>query len=366
LLVAFAGGTGSAVAEAIAAANGLTVVESAGLDLIDRQIHRLRINDGRTVEEVAAVLSADQRVLSARPNTIFTGQARPAPSRAGLQYAVTRLGLAEAHASARGRGVTVAVIDTGVDAGHEALRTARIRSISVMAEKPLAQDHGTEIAGALAAAGGALTGVAPDADIVAIEAFGVSRDGVAEATAFHLVEALDRAWMERARVINMSFAGGEEPLITEMLDALAVRDVVLVAAAGNEGPKAPPAHPGAHPRVIAVTATDASDGRFAMANRGGYILLAAPGVDILAPAAGGKVRLTSGTSIATAHVSGAIALLLERRPELSAAEIRAILAATARDLGARGADAEYGAGLVDPVAALKAGLPRGLQADAVR
>jgi subtilisin family serine protease len=85
--------------------------------------------------------------------------------------------------------------------------------------------------------------------------------------------------------------------------------------------------------VIAVTATDSGDAIFAMANRGNYIAVAAPGVDILALAPGEALQLTTGTSVATAHVSGLAALLLECKPSLKPADIRAMLAGTAKPLG---------------------------------
>ena len=100
---------------------------------------------------------------------------------------------------------------------------------------------------------------------------------------------------------------------------------MLIAAAGNAGPKSPPLFPGAYPNVIAVTATDVDDKLFAGANRGKYVSVAAPGVDILVPAPENAYQLTTGTSVAAAEVSGIVALLLERNPKLTPADIRRIL-----------------------------------------
>ncbi len=86
------------------------------------------------------------------------------------------------------------------------------------------------------------------------------------------------------------------------------KGIILIAAAGNAGPKSPPLYPGADPSVIAVTATDYADKPFAMANRGKYIAVAAPGVDVMVPAPNGSYQLTTGTSVAAAHVSGIAAL----------------------------------------------------------
>jgi subtilisin family serine protease len=130
--------------------------------------------------------------------------------------------------------------------------------------------------------------------------------------------------------------------------------IILVAAAGNAGPRSPPLYPGADPNVIAVTASDYNDKPFAMANRGRYIAVGAPGVDVMVPAPGNTYQLTTGTSVATAHVSGVAALLVERKPDITPDEVRAILIRTAAPYSARPRGEEDGAGLVDPVAALKA------------
>jgi subtilisin family serine protease len=136
------------------------------------------------------------------------------------------------------------------------------------------------------------------------------------------------------------------------------------------GPKSPPLYPAADPNVIAVTATYAKDQLLAQANRGPYVAVAAPGVDILEPAPNGAYQLTTGTSVAAAHVSGIVALLLDRDPSLDVATIRDILTSSAKhpgakanpgakgepgakgDLVSKGRDDEFGWGLVDPYRAL--------------
>jgi subtilisin family serine protease len=104
--------------------------------------------------------------------------------------------------------------------------------------------------------------------------------------------------------------------------------------------------------VIAVTATDADDKLFPEANRGKYIAVAAPGVDVLLPAPNGAYQLMTGTSVAAAQVSGVVALLVQRRNTLSPATVTRILLDTAKDLGAKGRDAEFGAGLTDAYGAV--------------
>jgi len=113
------------------------------------------------------------------------------------------------------------------------------------------------------------------------------------------------------------------------------------------------AHPAAYSNVIAVTATDADDKLYSGANRGRHIAVAAPGVDLILPAPGNGYQVRTGTSFAAAEVSGIVALLLERKPDLGHDGVRRVLTATARDLGPKGFDPEFGAGLVDAYAAIR-------------
>jgi subtilisin family serine protease len=113
-------------------------------------------------------------------------------------------------------------------------------------------------------------------------------------------------------------------------------------------------YPAANPDVIAVSATDAQDRLFAASNRGSYVALSAPGVDIFLPAPDEKYQMTSGTSFSAAYVSGLVALMLERNPSLRPDEVRTILMKTARDLGAPGRDDQFGAGEADAYAAVSA------------
>jgi subtilisin family serine protease len=156
----------------------------------------------------------------------------------------------------------------------------------------------------------------------------------------------------------MSFAGPKDPALERALKAAHDRNVVLVAAVGNAGPRSPPLYPGADPNVIGVTATDENDKIFSGANRGRQVALAAPGVDILVPAPEGTYQLTTGTSVASAEMSGVVALMLERNPNLKPADVKRILIATAKRLGTATRDDTYGAGLVDPLRAVQAADPR--------
>ncbi len=139
----------------------------------------------------------------------------------------------------------------------------------------------------------------------------------------------------------------------EAIAAMIAKDIVIVAAAGNAGAAAPHAYPAAFADVIAVTATDSGDALYASANHGSYIAVAAPGVDVIAPALYEAYQMNSGTSFAAAHVSGVIALMLEHDPKLSNRKIRDALQSGAKDLGPPGTDDQFGAGRVNALAVLQ-------------
>jgi len=174
-----------------------------------------------------------------------------------------------------------------------------------------------------------------------------------ESTTYAILKGLDWAVSKGVRVINMSFAGPRDPSIERTLRTAHDKGIVLIAAAGNAGPKSAPLYPGADPNVIAVTATDADDKLFNGANRGKYIAVAAPGVDILVPAPEGTYQLTTGTSVSSAEVAGIAALILERNPNLTPEDIRKILTTSARHPGDKPRDDDYGSGLVDPGKAIQ-------------
>src|ERR1700704_1480846 len=142
--------------------------------------------------------------------------------------------------------------------------------------------------------------------------------------------------MNGAHVLNMSFIGAHDAALQELLQAANEKGVVVVAAAGNGGPSAPPVSSAAYPGMIAVTAVDEADRPYEFANRGNYIAVAAPGVDILAPVEHGGFAYVSGTSFAAAYVSGIAALLLERDQTLDPHTIADLIATGAEDLGPEG------------------------------
>ena len=202
--------------------------------------------------------------------------------------------------------VTIAVINSGIDVKHPELANTISDSFDALGSKEGPHVHGTGIAGAIAAHA-RLMGSAPEARILAIRAFASTSNG-AESSSYIIIKSLNYAVLHGAQIINMSFAGPKDPLIERAIAATAERGVLMMAAAGNAGPKSPPLYPAANPNVIAVSGTDAQDRLFAASNRGTHIALAAPGTDVFLPAPDQKYQMTSGTSFSAAYVSGIAAL----------------------------------------------------------
>jgi subtilisin family serine protease len=320
--------------------------------LLDRAIVRLRFTGNRSLESLLAALSTDPDVELVQPNYDYRVSKDKTAAQAAPQYAGEKIRLDEAHDVARGQGVIVAVIDTAIDAAHPELLGAIAGNFDAVGKGPAkAESHGTGIAGILVARS-RLTGVAPEAKLLSVRAFSGGGAKPAQSTTFQLLKAIDWAFASGARVMNMSFAGPIDPLLERIIKAAAEKGAVFIAAAGNNGPKAAPVYPAAYPDVIAVTATDEADKLYGKANRGDYIFIAAPGVDILAPAPKGRYELSSGTSMAAAHVSGVVALLLENDGKLTSVQIREILSATARKPGGSLGKDAVGAGILDAASAL--------------
>ncbi len=343
-----------AQADALARRHGLARLRSQNFPLIGATIGLFRITDRRSIETVSREFAADAGVRSVQPSFRYLLQEQNAAPSEGdpAQYALAKLRLPEAHTLAHGANITVAVINSSIDAGHPELTGAIADSFDALGSKEGPHLHGTGVAGAIVAHA-RLMGSAPAARILAIRAFSNAPKG-AESTTFVLLKGLDYATSHGARIINMSFAGPKDPLIERGIAAIAAKGILMVAASGNAGPKSPPLYPAANPNVIAVSATDAQDKFFGASNRGPYIAVAAPGVDIFLPAPDEKYQMVSGTSFSAAYVSGLAALMLERNSALKPDELRAILMKTARDLGAPGRDDLFGAGEADAYAAVSA------------
>ncbi|HXW26281.1 MAG TPA: S8 family serine peptidase, partial [Xanthobacteraceae bacterium] len=364
VILSIGGDVSTQALDVLARRHGMTRLETQSFALTGRTMHRWRLSRGSVASMIRA-LSGERLVAGAQPNYLYglQQQAEMEPASLGVpgqgdptQYAVGKLHLVDAHRLATGDQVLIAVIDSGIDDAHPDLAGAIVAKLDTLGTDEKPHIHGTEMAGAIVAHD-RLLGVAPRARLLAVRAFGASAGGE-ESTTFRILRGLDWAAAQNARIVNMSFAGPPDPALADALGKARKKGIVLIAAAGNAGPKSPPLYPAADPNVIAVTATDADDKVFAQANRGNYIAVAAPGVDVLVPAPDANVALTTGTSVAAAHVSGLAALLIQVKPSLKPDDVRKILATSAKSLGPK-MRGEAGAGLADALAAVTAVEPKG-------
>jgi subtilisin family serine protease len=243
-----------------------------------------------------------------------------------------------------GGGVRVGLIDGGVDATHVSLR-ANVIHATGCGDSPVPSAHGTAVASLLAGASGEFRGAAPRAELFAADVYcgrptGGAVDGVAAAF----------AWLVRQRVavINVSLVGPRNALLERVVAALVARGHLIVAAVGNDGPASPPLYPAAYDGVLAVTAVDQRHRVLLEACRGRHLDVAARGADLRAAISGEPENFSTvrGTSFAAPLVAGLLAAVL-REPDVAARDraVSALLSA-AEDLGARGRDDVYGAGLV--------------------
>ncbi|MFY0611955.1 MAG: S8 family serine peptidase [Hyphomicrobiaceae bacterium] len=347
---------------AIAQQYRLVRLQGENNEVLQARVQRYRIPDRRTPADVIAAMQGDPRVSLVQPNYLYrlqSGKKRKRPadkkrSMSAMQYAPASMHLDAAHKLATGQQAVVAVIDSGIDPDHPELADALAGAFNAVGDrKPKPDAHGTAIAGIIGARA-KLLGVAPSVQLLAARAFFRERGGPPLTTTFVLLRAVDWSFRNKARVFNLSFTGPEDSAVRKILKTVHNRGAILVAAAGNAGPKAPAAYPAAYPEVLAITALDKTNKLYKKANRGGYVAAAAPGVDVLVPIPRGGYDVKSGTSFAAAHISGLIALMLERNPALTTEQIRTHITSAAHDLGPKGHDNQFGAGRADALAAVQA------------
>jgi type VII secretion-associated serine protease mycosin len=265
------------------------------------------------------------------------------------------LNTAQAHEISQGDGVTVAVLDTGVEATHPDLVGSILPGMDFTGagDGHVDEDgHGTAMA-SLIVAHGRVRGVAPAARVLPVRVSVIDQTGSGRFS-----DGIPWAVAHGAKVISISFGGHSDDILQrqEIQKALAA-DVVVVAAAGNRPDDKSIIFPAYVPGVVAVAAVDKDGNQADFSVRGQEVVIAAPGVGNSTAVPGGKYIVGSGTSDATAIVAGAVALIRSRFPQLKAPEVIRRLTATAIDKGSPGRDPDYGYGVLNIVGALTADLP---------
>ncbi|MBT2423406.1 type VII secretion-associated serine protease mycosin [Streptomyces sp. ISL-22] len=288
------------------------------------------------------------------------------------QWVLGAFAVEDVWAESQGEGITVAVVDSGVDASHPDLTGQVLEGKDFTGGGNAREDklgHGTAMASIIAAHGhgagngSGMMGLAPKAKILPLRALQTENDPLHDET---WAAAVRYAVDQGAKVINLSLANDGGKTLSDGRAAIAyaqAHDVVVVAGAGNDGLIAV-AEPAALPGVVAVGAIDKDANRWEGSNTGKGLALMAPGAKILAadPTMRQQYALSNGTSDSTAYVSAAAALVRSKYPDLTAGQVinRLIKSATfAHHKGLKAPDEEYGYGIVRPYSALTMDIPAG-------
>jgi Subtilase family len=342
---------------AFAVASQLRVLDATALPAINRTLVRLEtVNPQADLDAAITLITSQPAVDSAQRDYRYTVTAHTDPF-AWMNYGARLTGADQLQRMVSGKGVAVAVIDTGVDADHPELAGRVIERIDVTGYGTAGERHGTAIAGLIGAAadnGVGAYGMAPEAQIISIKACQPESRGTLAARCWSstLAKALDAALTRPARIINLSLSGPKDPLLEKLVNAALASNHLLVAAAGNSGPDGSPSYPAAYPGVLAVGAIDSRQRLWRDSTRGAFVGVTAPGVSVPVPVPGETYPAQlSGTSMAAAHVSGVAALMQQVKPDAPGRALRDALLAT------RAAPAPGDPGRVDGcAAALRLGL----------
>ena len=312
-------------------------------------------------ENVASVIEDREARIpvesEAKPSNPGGGGPPPSPPPGQVTpWGIDRIDAPAAWGTSVGTGVRIAVVDTGINSDHSDLKTSGGSSRVFLGPnfsnpaKNSKDDngHGTHCAGSAGASDNSIgvVGVAPNCTLIAVKVLDKQGNGWVS----NIIAGIDWA-ADNADIISLSLGTTSNvSALEDSVDAAVAAGVLVVAAGGNEGQIGnPPLYPGAYASVIAVAATNSSDGVPSFSTKGSYIDIAAPGVSVLSTWKDGGYATLSGTSMATPHVAGAAALLIGSGVT-DVAAIRAALLGTADDINAAtlpGVDIAIGNGLLD-------------------
>nr|WP_298723507.1 S8 family serine peptidase [uncultured Steroidobacter sp.] len=285
------------------------------------------MNDGDSQSDLLRRLRNDARVESAQPLNSFATLGHPGRTPyddpyVGLQGSLATMGVPQAHAWSRGKGVSIAVIDTGVDTSHADFAGSHISVSNFTGQRLRPAAHGTAVTGIIAATAGnrvGIVGVAPEADVHVLAACWSAPANPAQAVcdSFTLAVALANAIELKADIVNLSLGGPSDPLLRRLIEHGLARNMIFVAALPATGEAT--GFPSEIPGVMVVDAV--GHGRTARD------VLLAPGTDVLTLVSPNGYDFVSGSSMAAANVSGGMALLLSHRVKPN--EVRDLLIQTA-------------------------------------
>lgn len=299
-------------------------------------------NLNQTQDRGAIGIDLRQRVMPFHPNDVLYNR---------YQWNLRQIGSEQGWQLSRsaGKDVIVAVIDTGVDLTHPDIQDHLVKGYNVInPELPPEDDvgHGTHVAGVISAVVNNRLGIAGmtwTGRIMPVKVLDETGAGSTYAVAQGIIWAVDNG----AKVINMSLGNyADSDFLHEAVRYAFDRDVVLVAASGNDNTNQP-SYPAYYPEVFAVAASDADKSKAPFSNYGDYIDITAPGVNIPSTYPSHQYAALSGTSMASPHVASLAALIRSVNPSLRNTEVMELIRRTAEDLGDPGTDSYFGYGLIN-------------------
>jgi hypothetical protein len=300
------------LATSIARGNGLTLVDDWPLPLLGVDCYVMDVPPSERPEDVAARLARDPRVAWAQPMHVFRSLGHDDPLLA-VQPAAAEWRLSDMHATATGRDVRVAIVDSGVQLDHPDLAGQVVDHASFAGDRgEHVEAHGTAVAGIVAARADnhlGIAGVAPEARLLALRACREVSARETTCSTLGIALALHAAVDRGAQVINLSLGGPSDRLIEQLVEAALSRGIPVVAAADRS--VAAGGFPARIPGVLAVV--DENRGTTPAG------MVAAPGTDVPTSLPGSRWGLVSGASYAAAHVSGMIALMIDAQARTNGA-----------------------------------------------
>lgn len=318
------------ISAGIARDHGLVLTKEWPMQVLGVHCVVYTVPGSAPLEPLLMELQRDERIDSAQPMNRFRVMHED-PYRP-LQASLHRLNVDAAHRWSTGKGVTIAVIDSGIDRHHPDLAGQLEPAHDFTGATPTQFDtdvHGTAVAGVIAANGNndrGIIGVAPAARLIPLKACWAenANDAGAICDTFTLAQALEAAIREGTDIINLSLTGPADPLLEALLQKAIERNIIVVIAQPGTGDL----ESSLAAAIDAVIHVRTVGGNRRLA--GGFAVTA-PGEDVLTTFPGGRYDFISGSSFAAAHVSGVIALLRALQPTLTAARIEGVLQGSAND-----------------------------------
>ncbi len=294
----------------------LTIVSTAILHTLD-QIMVISTTD-RDVREVSEALKKERGVETSQPNYIFSTSTTKEPLD-NMQHIVSMLDLQAVHKKITGKGVTVAVVDTGIELAHEDLRNRIVAHHNfVPASSYHGEIHGTAVAGIIAASSNGLgiLGIAPEVNLLALRACQQLQDKKARGRCFStsIVRSVDTAIRANVDIVNMSLGcQAKDPLLTKMIDAGNKKGLIFTAPVGNTSAGQQISFPASHGKVVSVAGFDESGRPLPNATLAARAKTVAPATNLLTTTPESKYNFMDGTSLASASISGLLSLSIQKR-----------------------------------------------------